>query len=122
MTQNDRIHLAGTSDLELAKLAAKMGLKTNGRAAYMKMLFAVQNGDVPAITGTPKQVIRKVITARKKADQYSSWGWLSARAGMNEGTLKKAVAEAGYPVFGDRVATTRAAKNAKKNGKVKKAA
>lgn len=113
MTTKDRITLAAEADVKLADLAAQMGLKTNGRAAYMKMLAQVQCGDVPAITGTPKQVVRKTIAARKKADRYSSWGWLSARAGINEGTLKKRVAATGYPVLGDRIVAARQAKKRK---------
>jgi hypothetical protein len=114
MTTSDRIQIAAENDqLKLGELKTQMGLKTTGRAAFMKMLLEVQRGNVPAITGSPKQVVQRTIAARKKADKYSSWGWLSARAGVNEGTLKKHVAAAGYPVYGDRIVATRSAKKAK---------
>lgn len=115
MTTTDRIALAGTTDAKLADLAKQMGLKTNGRAAYMKMLAAVQCGEVKPINGSRKQVITRTIAARRKADRFSSWGWLSARAGISEGTLKKMCADAGYPVYGDRIVKARAAKKSKKS-------
>jgi hypothetical protein len=115
MTTTDRIALAAErNDAKLAELAAAMGLKTNGRAAYMKMLAAVQCGEVKPITGSPRQVTQRVIAARKRADRHSSWGWLSARAGISEGTLKKQVAAAGYPVYGERIAQIRSSKKSNK--------
>lgn len=72
-------------------VAADLGL-TPGQTAFIKMQILVADGTVKPITGrTEREVIAKVVKARKKADNYSSWGWLSARTGINEGQLKKAV-------------------------------
>jgi hypothetical protein len=72
-------------------VAADLGL-TPGQTAFIKMQILVNDGTVPTIKGrTERELIAKVARARKKADNYSSWGWLSARTGMPEGELKSKV-------------------------------
>lgn len=93
-------------------VAKALGL-TPGKTAFIKMQILVENGTVPAITGTTAQMVAKSLTARKKADAISSWGWLAARTGMNEGALKIAATKKGHPVYGERIAQIRAAKRSK---------
>jgi hypothetical protein len=97
------------------KDVAKTLKLTPGQTAFIKMQILVEDGTVKKITGTPAQKLAKIVSARKRADEYSSWGWLAARSEMSEGTMKKLVAEKkSYPVFGERIATIRAAKRNKK--------
>ena len=101
-------------DAHVQDVAKKLKL-TPGKTAFIKMQILVEDGVVPAITGTPAQKLAKIVTARKRANEYSSWGWLAARSGMSEPTMKKMVAEKkNYPVFGERIAQIRAAKRNKK--------
>lgn len=116
MSTIDRIQVVRdrmvNGDDHVKDVAVSLGL-TPGKTAFIKMQILVEDGQVKKIDGTPAQVIARTIAARKKADEYSSWGWLAARTGMNEGTLKKACAKKEYPVFGDRIVEHRAAKRAK---------
>jgi hypothetical protein len=95
MSNIDNIQIVRTRMVEsndsVKDVAADLGL-TPGQTAFIKMQILVADGTVPAIKGrTEREIIAKVAKARKKADDYSSWGWLSARTGINEGQLKKAV-------------------------------
>lgn len=115
MTTTDKIaFVRENADLPLPKLAEAMKC-TNGKAAFVKMLIAVEdNPSLRLEAKTPTGIIGKTVTARKKADAYSSWGWLSARTGISEPKLKK-MCEGRYEVFGSRIATERAAKKAKRS-------
>lgn len=100
-------------DAHVKDVAKKLKL-TPGQTAFIKMQILVEDGAVKRIDGTPAQKLAKIVSARKRADEYSSWGWLAARSGMSEGTMKKLVAEKkNYPVFGERIAQIRAAKRSK---------
>jgi hypothetical protein len=102
----------GTDHVKDVAKALKL---TPGKTAFIKMQILVEDGTVAPITGSPAQVLAKTIAARKRCNEYSSWGWLAARTGMNEGTLKKNVAATKkIQVKGSRIAIERAAKRAKK--------
>jgi hypothetical protein len=89
--------------------ADQLGMQA-GKVAFIRMQILVENGTVPAITGkTEDVIIANVIRARDKADEFSSWGWLSARSGIGESTLKIKVEETGQTVKGTNVATERKA-------------
>jgi hypothetical protein len=95
MSTIDNIEIVRTRMVEsndsVKDVAADLGL-TPGQTAFIKMQILVADGTVPAIKGrTERELIAKVARARKKADDFSSWGWLSARTGMPEGQLKKTV-------------------------------
>ena len=94
---NDHIEIVRARMVEgndaVKDVAADLGL-TPGKTAFIKMQILVADGTVKSIKGrTERETIARVIAARKKADNYSSWGWLSARTGISEITLKKMVDE-----------------------------
>lgn len=70
---------------------------TPGKAQYLMMLHRVEQGEVPRITGkTDAQLTAAIKKARQAADDYSSWGWISARAGIAEGRIKTLAKEGGF--------------------------
>jgi hypothetical protein len=92
-----------------ATVAKDLGI-TPGKAAFIAMQVRVENGEVAKIAGkTDEQLIKNTVAARAKADQYSSWGWLSARTGVSEPALKSKVAAAGHSVAGEKIASVRKA-------------
>jgi hypothetical protein len=92
-----------------ATVAKDLGI-TSGKAAFIAMQLRVENGEVSKITGkTDDALIANVVKARDKADQFSSWGWLSARSGVAESALKNKVAAAGHEVAGTKIASVRKA-------------
>jgi hypothetical protein len=102
-----------TGNDHVKDVAKSLGL-TPGKTAFIKMQILVADGEVPKIEGTQAQIIARTIAARKKADDYSSWGWLAARTGKPEGALKVAVAKTErIQVKGSRIVKDRAAKRAK---------
>jgi hypothetical protein len=103
-----------------ATVAKDLGI-TPGKAAFIAMQLKVEDGDVPAITGRNEDALLKAVNvARNKADEHSSWGWLSARSGISESSLKSKMTEAGFDVAGTQIASVRKTKNG--NGATKKAA
>jgi hypothetical protein len=111
MTTSERISYVEKNhgQMKLSEIAAHLGT-TTGKAAFIKMQIDVAAGTVKPITGrTPKEIVNRTVAARKRADEYSSWGWLSARTGISEPKLKKMCAGK-YQVFGSRIATERASK------------
>lgn len=101
-----------------ATVAKDLGI-TPGKAAFIAMQVRVDNGEVSKISfKNDEQLVKNTVAARAKADQYSSWGWLSARTGVSEPTLKSKVAEAGHEVAGSKIASVRkAARPASKTAK-----
>lgn len=95
-----------------AEIAEELSI-TPGKAQYLMMLHLVSEGEVPAITfRNDDDLIRKCAAARAKADQYSSWGWISARAGVSEGKIKGLLEESGdYEPKAENIAAIRAEKN-----------
>jgi hypothetical protein len=98
---------------------------TPGKAQYLMMLHQVAEGEVPRITGKTEAVLAKNLQkAREKADEHSSWGWLSARAGLPETKIKAIAEEAGFYAKGkENIAQKRAGTEGgakKKSGKGKK--
>jgi hypothetical protein len=92
-----------------AVVAKDLGI-TSGKAAFIKMQLMVEDGNVPAIKfKNPDDMVTKTVAARNKADEYSSWGWLSARTGVSEPSLKAAVAAAGHNIAGEKIASIRKA-------------
>lgn len=101
---------------------------TPGKAQYLMMLHRVAEGDVPKVPNaanpdSPK-FAKSLEKARKAADEYSSWGWLSARSGLPEGKIKAIAEEAGFYSKGkENVAAIRAggkdsgSKSGKKRGR-----
>lgn len=89
---------------------------TPGKAQYLMMLHRVAEGEVPKIPNasnpdSPK-FAKSLEKARKAADEYSSWGWLSARSGLPEGKIKAIAEEAGFYKKGkENVAAVRAGSN-----------
>jgi hypothetical protein len=83
---------------------------TPGKAAFLIMQHRVAEGEVPAITGKNDEALLKAINAaRLKADEFSSWGWLSARSGKSEGFIKAGLAKAGlFTPRAENIATKRA--------------
>lgn len=92
-----------------ATVAKDLGI-TAGKAAFIAMQLRVDNGEVPKISfKNDEQLVSKTVAARDKADQHSSWGWLSARTGVAEASLKQKVAAAGHDVAGTKIASVRKA-------------
>jgi hypothetical protein len=115
----ERILEMRANDESWGAIAAELNI-TSGKAQFLMMLHRVAEGDVPAIrfkAGDDADLVAKTVAAREKQDEFSSWGWLSARTGVSEGTLKSKVAEAGHDVKGTNIAVSRA----EKNGGAKKA-
>jgi hypothetical protein len=83
---------------------------TAGKAAYLNMLNVVEDTPSLRIKGrNDEELASKIVAAREKQDEHSSWGWLSARAGVPEARVKKLAEEAGAEVKGTHVAKERAA-------------
>jgi hypothetical protein len=95
----------------IADVAAELNM-TSGKAAYLLMKDAVAKGKVPAIEAEDDdELVQAIIDARNEADEYSSWGWLSARAGVTEGWIKNELQDAGaYEPKAQNISTVRAAK------------
>lgn len=93
----------------LSVVAADFGIRSNIAHGYVRQ--AEFDGDPSlAIKGKNEvELLKRVNAARQAADEHSSWGWLSTRTGINEGTLKTKMAEAGYDVKGTNVASVRKA-------------
>ena len=97
MSTNDHIQIVRERMIDgsdaVKDVAEALGL-TPGQTAFIKMQILVADGTVKAIKGrTERETIARVVAARKKADNYSSWGWLSARTGISESALKAKVNE-----------------------------
>jgi hypothetical protein len=78
------------------------------------MQHRVAEGEVPTIStnGNSDAVVKRLVTARNKADEFSSWGWLSARSGLTENVIKKMLLDAGeYEPKSSNIAAVRAAAN-----------
>lgn len=88
---------------------------TAGKAAFLIMKHRVATGDVAAISGKNDETLLKNInTARTKADEFSSWGWLAARSGRSEGFIKAGLEKAGlYKPGKENIASKRAASKPK---------
>lgn len=83
---------------------------TSGKAAFLLMKDAVAKGKVPAIKGADDDaLVAGIIEARKKADEYSSWGWLAARSGKAESWIKLELEDAGaYEPKAENISSIRA--------------
>lgn len=94
---------------------------TPGRAKYLQMLNDVENGTVARIStaGNDEAVTKRIIAARDKQDEYSSWGWISARTGISEARVKALAEAGGHKVKGTHVAKERAAARSDKPAKGK---
>lgn len=103
---------ARKSDTSWAEIASDLGV-TPGKAQYLMMLHRVGEGDVPSIPSSPEsKLVAGLKKARAKADEYSSWGWLSARAGVPEGRVKALAEEHGFYTKGkENIAAKRAGTN-----------
>lgn len=94
---------------------------TPGRAKYLQMLNDVESGRVARIStsGNDEAVAKRIIAARDKQDEHSSWGWISARAGIPEARVKSLAETHGGKVKGTHVAKERAAARESKPAKAK---
>lgn len=93
---------------------------TAGKAAFLNMLNVVEDTPRLQIKGrTDEEKIPKVVAARAKQDEHSSWGWLSARSGISEARLKALVEESGEKVKGTHIAKERAGTATKAKPKAK---
>jgi hypothetical protein len=97
-------------DEPIADVARDLNI-TAGKAAYLLMKDAVAKGKVPALEGEDDdELVQAIIAARAAADEYSSWGWLSARAGMPESWIKAELAEIdAYTPKAENISSVRAA-------------
>jgi len=96
----------------LSAVASDLSI-TAGKAAFLLMIHAVKDGDVPAITGKDDETLLKNInTARLKVDRFSSWGWLAARASKSEGFIKVGLEKLGlFTPKAENIASKRAELN-----------
>jgi hypothetical protein len=103
----------------LASMAEALHI-TAGKAAYLNMLNEVDADPRLRIKGRNEdEIVANAVKAREVQDEYSSWGWLSARSGIAEGRLKTLCEAAGVKVKGSHVAKERAASKPKPAAKVK---
>jgi hypothetical protein len=94
-----------------AEVAEDLGI-TSGRAQYLHMLNEVADDKSLVIKwDDDDDLTDAIIAAREEEDAYSSWGWISARAGVSEGKVKALAADGGYEVAGSQIAVSRAEKN-----------
>lgn len=86
---------------------------TPGKAQFLMMLHKVAEGEVPKITfRNDGELTTKAAAARRKADEFSSWGWIAARTGVSEGKLKGLLEESGdYVPKSENISIVRAEKN-----------
>lgn len=85
---------------------------TPGKAQFLMMKHEVAEGDVPSIRHrNDAELLAGIRKAREANNEYSSWGWISARTGVSEGKVKAIATEAGMNVKGSNVAVARAEAN-----------
>lgn len=108
----ERIVELRDADTSWSEIAEELKI-TSGKAQYLMMCHLVANDEVPAITFRNEgELVKKVAAARAKADEYSSWGWLSARASVPHTKLQKLMAEEGlYETNAENIAAIRAERN-----------
>jgi hypothetical protein len=83
---------------------------TAGKAAYLNMLNVVEETPRLRIKGRNEdEIAANIVKAREAEDEHSSWGWISARAGLPESKVKALAEDAGVKVKGSHVAKARAA-------------
>lgn len=101
-------------DEKLSAVAADLKI-TSGKAAFLIMQHRVAQGEVPKITGKGDEgLLKNINTARLKADEHSSWGWLAARSGKSEGWIKTGLEKAGlFKPKAENIASKRAASKPK---------
>jgi hypothetical protein len=105
------------NDAKWGEIASELSI-TSGKAQFLIMLHEVAEGTVPKITWrNDTEKVAKVKKAREAQDEHSSWGWLAARTGISEGTLKAFMSEH-MDVKGTNVAIARGAAT-KTNGTTK---
>lgn len=93
----------------LGDIAEQLSI-TPGKAAMLNMLNEVEANPKLRIKGrNEEEIVANAVKARELENEYSSWGWLSARSGIAEGRLKTLCEEAGVKVKGSHVAKARAA-------------
>lgn len=85
---------------------------TPGKAQFLMMLHRVAEGDVPAIKHRNEtELVNGIRKARDAQNEFSSWGWISARSGVSEGKVKALAEESGMEVSGSNIAVARAEAN-----------
>lgn len=99
---------------------------TPGKAQFLFMQHQVESTPRLRIKHSDEDsLVAGIRAARDAQDAHSSWGWIAARTGVSEGTIKKLAEEAGMSVKGSNVAVARAEANGggvKKDGKTTKQA
>lgn len=94
-----------------ADIASDLNI-TSGKAQFLMMKHRVAEGEVPAIKHRNEtELVSGIRKARDAQNEFSSWGWISARSGVSEGKIKALAEEAGMDVSGSNVAVARAEKN-----------
>ena len=84
-----------------------------GKTMFLEMVDTVSNTPKLKLAGrTDEDIAAKVVAARLKQDEHSSWGWLAARSGKSEAFCRKAYEDAGHTVKGEHVASARKAAKA----------
>lgn len=98
-----------------SEIGTELGI-TPGKAQFLNMLHLVAEGEVKAYPKNrlkdEESIAALVKEQRERADQYSSWGWISARSGISEPTLKRIHEEHNsWKPKTENIAIVRAAKN-----------
>lgn len=101
-------------EMSWSEIGTELGI-TPGKAQFLLMLHKVATGEVKRLTfkaGDDAALAKVVKTARDKADEFSSWGWISARTGVSEPKLKSVHEEHnGWSPRTENISIVRAAKN-----------
>jgi hypothetical protein len=86
---------------------------TPGKAQFLLMLHKVATGEVKRLPfRNDDELAAKIAKARDAADEFSSWGWISARTGVSEPKLKRLHEEnSNWTPRSDNISVTRAQKN-----------
>lgn len=94
----------------LSVIASDLGIRPNIAHGYVRAA-QLEAGDTTPITfKNDADLVAKVVKERNNlTSRFNSWGWLSTRTGVAEGTLKTKVAAAGHDVSGTNIASARKA-------------
>jgi hypothetical protein len=94
------------SGKKLSEVAAKFHI-TPGKAAFLRMQAHVASHPKMKIKGEDAELVAGIKAARDAQDEFSAWGWISARTGLPEVRVKAIAEKAGIAVKGTHVAKAR---------------
>ncbi len=107
----------------LSQIALDLGIRPNMAHGYVREAEFAADPSLALTAKTPVALFKLVDKERNDVNSaHNSWGWLSTRTGIPEGTLKKQMSDAGYDVSGTNIASARKEARPAKQPRTAKAA